>query len=180
MPPVRSGPASGSREPAPPDGEEERPEPQDVEPKSEIKEQEKVPEKKEPNPVHQPIYHLHFGELMKNSNHQLSYWNITICRQINSNVELPPWNFPRKFMNDMIWSQNNVKRARSRRLQHHELRFQESGVKSLVNSLLLTMVKFHCQLTENFSFFWSLMVQHLWLLHMLFRQLPMLKRSSFL
>ena len=50
VPPVRSGPASGSREPAPPDGEEERPEPQDVEPKLEVKEEEKVPEKKEPSP----------------------------------------------------------------------------------------------------------------------------------
>ena len=49
-PPVRSGPASGSREPAPPDGEVERPEPQDVEPKLEVKEEEKVPEKKEPSP----------------------------------------------------------------------------------------------------------------------------------
>ena len=42
VPPVRSGPASGSREPAPPDGEEERPEPQDVEPKLEVKEEEKA------------------------------------------------------------------------------------------------------------------------------------------
>ena len=50
VPPVRSGPASGSREPAPPDGEGERPEPQDVEPKLEIKEEEKIPEKKEPSP----------------------------------------------------------------------------------------------------------------------------------
>ena len=51
VPPVRSGPSSGSRGPAPSDGEEERPEPQDVEPKSEVKEEEeKLPEKKEPSP----------------------------------------------------------------------------------------------------------------------------------
>ena len=136
------------------------------------------------NLVHQPIYHLHFGEFMKNWNHQQSFWsytwNIITCRQISSNEELQPWNFQRKSMNDMIWLQNNVKRARRQRLHHRELRFQELGTKFLVNLLSLIMEEFHCQPIENFSSSWSLMAQHLWLLHTLFRQLPMLKRSSFL
>ena len=52
VPPVRSGPASGSGDPAPPDEDRVRPEPQDDMPKSEVKkeEEEKVPERKEPSP----------------------------------------------------------------------------------------------------------------------------------
>ena len=64
-------------------------------------------------------------------------------------------------MTSMIRSPSHVTHVPRPRLHPQELRFQEFEVKFLVTLLLLIMEKLPLTNSQNFNFFYSMMVQHL-------------------
>ena len=64
-------------------------------------------------------------------------------------------------MTNMIRSPSHVTHVLRPRLHLQELRFREFEVKFLVTLLLLIMERLPLTNSQNFNFFYSMMVQHL-------------------